>query len=383
MPWNCPFTSLDAEQRAVLDKLLAATSPQWVRGFAGSGKSVILIHALGQLRAINPNATACVITFTHSLKAMLESGMPENAKDVQVVTYPTFTKAPFRCDYIFVDEVQDLDANTLNTIRQYAGVVLVAGDEEQSIYENRVNPGEIIRLINPQVHFLNVVYRLTDKLKRIVSHILPGSKVYTARNGRLQTNVTITVAHADNLQLETDWVWKEAKRFARTGDPVAILIPRHHLIQQFIESVCHVNGIAPPPIPYNQWGKPNYGAVNDYFARHGLELRYLGSGYGNLQESEERRIVYLMTYHSAKGLDFETVFLPRLDNIVEINKDDSLARRLFYVAATRSRRTLSISYSSSSPHPLVQALPSDLIEQLHVTNRPPQDDASESIDDIF
>ena len=383
MPWNCPFTSLDAEQRAVLDKLLSATNPQWVRGFAGSGKSVILIHALGQLRAIKPDATACVLAFTHSLVDMLKSGLPPNAQDVPVMTYKRFDKTPFSCDYIFVDEVQDLEPEVLQKVRQYAGVLLVAGDEEQSIYTDRVGPDDIVRLVQPQIHSLNVVYRLTEKLKKVVSHILPGSKVHTARNGRLQTNVTITVAKADTADLEVGWVWKEAKRFTRTGESAAILIPRHELIQNFIQGICRINGIRPPFVPNNQWGKPDYGSVNGYFAQNGIELRFLGNGYGSLEEGEHQRTIFLMTYHSAKGLDFDTVFLPCLDEHTEINRDDALARRLFYVAATRSRRTLSISYSSARPHALIQGLPAELLDKITISAETQTTNVAGNFDDIF
>jgi hypothetical protein len=383
MPWNCPLTSLDAEQRAVLDKLLVANNPQWVRGFAGSGKSVILIHALGQLRAINPQATACVVAFTHSLVDMLKSGLTPNAQDVPVMTYNRFDREPVECDYIFVDEVQDLEPRVLNKLRQHARVLFVAGDEEQSIYANRVSPGDIISLVNPQIHSLNVVYRLTEKLKKVVSHILPGSKVHAARNGRLQTNVTITLAKAGHPDQEADWVWKEARRFARIGESAAILIPRHELIQQFILAVARNNGLPPLFIPKNQWGKPDYSVVNDYFAQNGIELRYLGNGHGSLDEGERQRIIYLMTYHSAKGLDFDTVFLPYLNDTTKINKDEALARRLFYVAATRSRRTLSISHCSERPHSLLQGLPAELLDK--ITIRSGSEDTNETgiVDDIF
>lgn len=383
MAWNCLFTNLDGEQRSVLDKLLDAKDSQWVRGFAGSGKSVILMHALGQLLAIKPNATACVIAFTHSLKDMLENGRTENSKHIPVMTFDRFIRGPFRCDYIFVDEVQDLKPEVLQSLKQHAGVLLLAGDEEQSIWEDRVSPDDIVRLASPQIHSLNVVYRLTEKLKKIVSNILPGSKVHAARNGRLQSNVSITLAQAESADLETEWVWTEAKRFTRIGEPTAILIPRHEMIQSFIVSVCRLNGITPPQIPDNQWGKPNYEVANQYFSQHGIELRYLGNGHGKLQDGEHQRIIYLMTYHSAKGLDFETVFLPRLEEGVQIGRDDAMTRKLFYVAATRSRRTLSISYSGNHSHPLLQALPSELLDKINIGPKGQTDEEPDDLNYIF
>jgi DNA helicase-2/ATP-dependent DNA helicase PcrA len=63
------------------------------------------------------------------------------------------------------------------------------------------------------------------------------------------------------------------------------------------------------------------------------------------------RGVHLLTYHRAKGLEFEAVFLPRLEEKELPSKlsktDDALAeeRRLLYVGLTRAKRHLSVTWS--------------------------------------
>ena len=61
--------------------------------------------------------------------------------------------------------------------------------------------------------------------------------------------------------------------------------------------------------------------------------------------------VSIMTVHSAKGLEFDTVYITGLeDNIFPIKGNDSSLeeeRRLFYVAVTRAKRQLCLSYSAS------------------------------------
>ncbi len=62
--------------------------------------------------------------------------------------------------------------------------------------------------------------------------------------------------------------------------------------------------------------------------------------------------VHLLTYHRAKGLEFDAVFLPRLDSRELPSKraktDDEVAeeRRLFYVGITRARRHLTLTWST-------------------------------------
>ena len=65
----------------------------------------------------------------------------------------------------------------------------------------------------------------------------------------------------------------------------------------------------------------------------------------------ERRGVHLLTLHGAKGLEFEAVFLPRLQErelpIRQAKTDDEVAeeRRLLYVGMTRAKRHLALTWS--------------------------------------
>jgi len=82
------------------------------------------------------------------------------------------------------------------------------------------------------------------------------------------------------------------------------------------------------------------GTVAEFTAR--LEERF-GSSAG--------RGVHLLTYHRAKGLEFEAVFLPRLEERElpsKLSKTDaaiSEERRLFYVGMTRAKRRLTITWA--------------------------------------
>jgi DNA helicase-2/ATP-dependent DNA helicase PcrA len=78
--------------------------------------------------------------------------------------------------------------------------------------------------------------------------------------------------------------------------------------------------------------------------------------------------VHLLTYHRAKGLEFDAVFLPRLEDRElpsrRAKTDEALAeeRRLFYVGMTRARRHLTITWSSR---------PSRFLRELGVEQAPP------------
>ncbi len=71
--------------------------------------------------------------------------------------------------------------------------------------------------------------------------------------------------------------------------------------------------------------------------------------------------VHLMTYHRAKGLEFDAVFLPRLEEkelpskLARTAEDEAEERRLFYVGITRARRSLAITWSKR-PSPFIAEL---------------------------
>ena len=75
-----------------------------------------------------------------------------------------------------------------------------------------------------------------------------------------------------------------------------------------------------------------------------------GLGPAPLSQHSERRGVHLLTYHAAKGLEFEVVFLPRLEErelpVKQAKTDDQIAeeRRLLYVGITRAKRQLTITW---------------------------------------
>jgi DNA helicase II / ATP-dependent DNA helicase PcrA len=75
-----------------------------------------------------------------------------------------------------------------------------------------------------------------------------------------------------------------------------------------------------------------------------LEARFGSTG-------ADRRGVHLLTLHGAKGLEFEAVFIPRLEEkelpIRQAKKPVEIAeeRRLFYVGLTRAKRQLALTWS--------------------------------------
>ena len=368
MQWMVPHNRLGEMQLHVLDSCMKDGSKRhWIRGFAGSGKTVLLVHAIVEALARNPGLSACVVVYTHALKDLVGTGIPEHLGRVPVMTYHHFRSHPEHYDLIIVDEVQDLEEGVLDLLVQCSKKLIVAGDEDQSIYEKRVTSAEIERIVSPTKHKLEILYRLTEALRDIVRTILPNSLIQGARISRM-ANVQITLGHADNTSQEIEWCWRQARKFAKQGDPAAILLPKHSLIRRFINGVCDSEGVTRPGYEKTERGKLDYNRVNEHIEKCGLNLQYIGNNFGSLAESDRRPLVYLMTYHSAKGLDYDTVFLPHLDDGVDFGpRDQAMDRRLFFVATTRSRRNLFMSHHTGRPHSYVRNMPQNLLHKVSCT----------------
>ena len=102
---------------------------------------------------------------------------------------------------------------------------------------------------------------------------------------------------------------------------------------------------------------------------------------GDTQAAEGRPALQLMTVHSAKGLEFHTVFVTGLEEGLfphenSLSEADGLEeeRRLMYVAITRARRRLYLTPAQSRmlhgqtryniPSRFVGELPSELVQWL-------------------
>ena len=77
--------------------------------------------------------------------------------------------------------------------------------------------------------------------------------------------------------------------------------------------------------------------------------------------------IKILTYASAKGLEFDTVFLPELQSVTGDPRSDDLRMR-FYVMASRAKSILGLMYTGKSEPNFVGALPMRLIDDKRLTS---------------
>ena len=351
MAWLVPENMLDDQQRDFVENVDINQRNVWIKGFPGSGKSVLLAYTMKRIKRNDPNAKVAVVVFTHSLIAMFKAAFSEMGIAANIMTYFEFMNKSSNYDYVLSDEVQDMTARVLATMNSRAKHVIVAGDENQSIFESdpkyreaTVTPSQITSLLNCRDFELGIIHRLSSSIIAAVERFMPNLNIFTARRDMTKRNTQIRLCSANSPEQEVKYITKEEQRAVNIGDTAAILIPTQQKILEFFQMTLTALGKSQWSVQLNRFGKIDYNKLNSYLRTNGIKLQYVGNGYGSFTEEGK---ICIMTYHSSKGLDFDNVFLPGLNQSLYINSSERLSRTLFMVAMTRSRNNLYLTHSGS------------------------------------
>lgn len=350
MKWLPGENDLVKEQSDFRKMVWTESGNVYVSGFPGSGKSVCLLYAVKTIRDKDPNASIVFVEFTHSLMKMIEAALTElRLTNIQVVTYANFERnyrGPY--DFVICDEVQDMSSSLLGLMKSRAKRVIVGGDPNQSIYEtmpkgeSTASQDEMKQILTPKTAELTILHRLNKFIIRSINSFLPQMRMLAEKSSMLNKHKPAYVWHCIDQTDEVKRIMEDAKTALNYGESVAILLSTHWKIENFVN--IYLQSISKPTFDFSQerqYGKPNYGLLNQYLEKHGVKMQSITNGFGSLVTDTDK--IILSTYHSSKGLDFDKVFMP-FCNQGNGNEDDP---RLFMVAMSRSRKDLTLSYTTN------------------------------------
>lgn len=397
MKWMVPFNQLDAVQSAAVEDIDSSISsgfaagsrrlgrqPQihWVKGFAGSGKTIVLTHVAERLAAKQQRRRVGFATYTHALKDLVQSGLSEQAVSrIKITTLDALknSKEPF--DVLIADEVQDVTKRYFSEFQKSYLSLVAAADFDQRIFRQAASETEVRNILSKATHYqLHSIFRISENIFQVATSVHSDAAVsddatIDERDGQTQ----LIVARSRNEEWDT--VYDEAIRVSAPQFPSAILFPGKAQMEDFFKRAAERHGWSPPPLrknwtipadPISGTPKETYGSINKYLKRNASAFQVFGSGSGELSSSATKKTVFLMTYHSAKGLEFDSVFLPCLSDVTSLQAmkgaSDLEERRLFFVAATRARRQLYLSYHSRS-HRFIGEIPPNLLRAFQQPRR--------------
>ena len=353
--WMIKESELDDDQIQVLIATLRKSGI--VAGCAGSGKSVLALLLTQRIQKEYGNNYK-VIVYTKALCHYMNAGKEELGLSNDFYYHEEWkwkkilkqygrkgsfmvyakdeygNKIPYKpsADFIIVDEIQDF---TKDEIKEFINAAnknfFFFGDTAQSIYEGLKDtvPVDNIRWFVPD-RFAAKEWELYRNHRLPV----PVAKVAHEVGVDLGPFIESTYKSTENAMprfLEYDSQDEQISaihRIIKTNNmtDVAILLPHNDFVKEVYDKLSSLGGNY--EIRYND--KEDFRQSQDDL---------------NFNSTNPK----VMTYHSAKGLQFETVFLPYIENFDDEEISD---RKALYVAMTRTYRNLYILYTGYLPSPL-------------------------------
>jgi len=324
-----------------------------VSGCAGSGKSLMAVK-LAQRIEKEIKSPHKILVYTKALEEFLREGARILELSSQLTHYHLWRwkydkkgniigDNRTRTDYFIVDEIQDFTKGEVHEFINYTNKhFLFFGDTAQTLYSDR-NPLPVcdIKKLIPKGHkykeySLYYNYRLPVHIAEAVQWVGDNLEPFEKDKYKSKEDTYTHLIKYTSFQDEIEEIANYCKE-KRSSD-VAILVPtREDVIRMFqgLENYgihCEIKYDAPETY---QLGKGN---VPDNYR---ISLDTLDMSTDNPK---------IMTFHSSKGLQFETVFVAGIKDYD--NAYLKYLRKPLYVAMTRTYKNLYVLYSGWLPHPL-------------------------------
>lgn len=133
-----PFFELTKNQNDILEKILKYQTKRihLIKGGAGTGKTVLLLHLIARLKLENKeNKIAVFVKNTHRIrfkKILTSYGLKPDDNDIDIVTFNQLTETKKKYNYIIIDEAQ-------RTTRLIEGLVYPTGAKNDTDILKRLN----------------------------------------------------------------------------------------------------------------------------------------------------------------------------------------------------------------------------------------------------
>jgi len=333
------LTDLTPDQQLALDEQEAIS----ISGGAGTGKTVVsLWRHLLKMRDFNK--TTILVTYTKTLGFYLqmtleaiedknifqEKNMLPPSQQVFIIKNFPFNQN-WKVSEIIIDEAQDLTLETLQKIAAHGDLISYGVDFNQQLYAGRVTENEIEELLpNNEVYDLQQIFRNSYHVLNFVKSVLPNFSINQDSlnlllngdpdsNPPIEKNIGIKprLLITENSDSEINKIVEIINSFKSDQHNIAILLPFGSNGEESVENYHTL-----------------LSSMNIDCSKYYNEMRT-----DNIEISN----IHVTTYKSAKGLEFDTVIIPSINNFRDfINRSNAtrVNEEDYYVAFTRCRRNL-------------------------------------------
>ena len=355
-PWELLSKEQDAAIRSPIEKSLLITGPP------GSGKTVVALYRAKELRRRGKNIDVIVysnVLFSYLKEPLTSLNVPVDARKNTFHKWirdycrkrfhrPAPTRdGPFDYDWdmilqwfgdtgfrpefnqLIIDEGQDLPVDFLRIAIRLSDSVTVFADENQKIFETNSSLAEIRRALkrfNPKDIRLDKNFRNSKSIAEFAALFCTEgletgiAKVPDDRGaGELPE-----LRQYENEEGELARIIDYAK--VNSSQQVGVFLYRKNDVKSWYQRLSN--------------------------ALPGRVQHYVSGRNGPLPPDFSKPGIFVVTYHSAKGLQFPAVFLPQLQAFPRDDSDEF--RMLLYVAISRARQMLALSYVGAAVPPVVE-----------------------------
>jgi len=297
-------------------------------GGPGAGKTLVLLHRLNLLfhrAGKNPDAVRLFV-YTNTLKEFIRAGndvLP--VPDECILTFDKWCVDTYKThinqrlpqsegrpdfdairasvyhaidsgelptpifDYVLIDEAQDMDVGAIEILKRIARHITVCMDGKQQLYDGGISEPEALTRLGLSRHntALLAAFRCNPMVTELAAQFIPDESrrqefMRQASNIEMDRSRPLFYV-ADNPTDEMAHMVEMVRLRLGYGDSIAVLFPQQRQVHGFAKGF---TGAGIDVEVQRRWGEP--------------------IDFSNPMPK-------LMTYHQAKGLTFDSVFLPRLN----------------------------------------------------------------------
>ncbi len=259
--------------------------------------------------------------------------------------------------YIFIDEFQDINSLQFDIIKEFhkkGAYIFAVGDDHQNIYTFRGSNIDYILNFkqlfpdNSDCFKLTYNFRSTREIINFANASISNNMNQIPKKmvpGILQNNPMPKphVQYFSNFKFQNVFIINEVMKLIQNNvllDEIAILSPLNNSL--FL--------------------------IEELLTQNKIKNVFLDSK-SDVRTNKKTNHVCLCTIHKSKGLEWEYVFLTNMSDelIPKIKSPKQIeeSRRLFYVAVTRAKKQLYITYSASSLSPYITRYVSEIPSQFY------------------
>lgn len=353
MSWLVPYSDLTPDQQRAIQ--LSPTENRAIVGGPGSGKTQILLHRARYLcdqQKVLPERFR-IFVYTNALKDYIKTALRElNLPDDSVTTFDNWCNQYYKSnispripwgehrpdfdsvrrstlahagkggvlfDFVLVDEGQDLPEEVFTFLTKVSKHVTVCIDNKQQIYDIGTTEAGVYKALNIRRRNISLIdaFRVSPYLVTVASQFIddPSDReAFLNQTRQPQTEKqTPLIYYARDFEDEKEMLHRLVQERLLKNERIAILFPDNRRVYGFAVGLTDMGiEVEVPP----KRGKKSELPTHDFSSP----------------------LPKLMTYHSVKGLTFDTVFMPRLIRNAFGKHGTSIVNNLLFVAITRATR---------------------------------------------